>query len=91
MTYLLVATHVASVAIGYGACYLVDRHRQRIRARVLRALGGQLPDWERDARKIEEAARDATLQYQSSDRVKQLWEQADIIRKRGRRRDREWA
>ena len=56
MTLLLVLTQIAACALGYGACLIVGRLQQQHRERAIRALGGELPDWELRARKLEDEA-----------------------------------
>ncbi len=88
-TLLWIGTHLAAVALGHEARIVAERYRAKERERVLRALGGSLPDWEQAARKLEDAALDIAMRH-GSHAANSLREQADITRKRGRRRDREW-
>lgn len=83
------ATHLATAALGYWFCVTVRWYRTVQRERALRALGGQLPDWEVAARKLEAEALESALRH-SSHAANELRRHADITRQRGRRRDREW-
>lgn len=49
-------THFVAWALGYGACVLVEWLRQRHRELALRGLTGELPDWEKRARELEDSA-----------------------------------
>jgi len=81
---------LAGLPAGYGLRWLHEAHQRRQRERVLRALGGALPDWEVDARALEHKAHECTLHgniYGAAD----MHRAADTTRARGRKRDREWA
>lgn len=80
---------LAACALGYGGRIVVERLQQRRRERVLHALGGQLPEWEQNARALEAKAQEMALIH-SDYLADTLRQQADVTRKRGRRRDRQW-
>lgn len=89
-------THLAACVLGYGARVFVERQQQRHRERVLRALGGKLPNWEQQARDLEDMAHEVVMQERkdlnNGERCASTYlAQADITRRRGRRRDREWS
>lgn len=91
---LLTLTHLAAYALGYGACVVIERRRQRRRESVLRGLGAELPDWETAARQLEARAHKCVTEMPNLDTAlraaRGLRAEADITRKRGRQRDREW-
>jgi len=95
MTWAII-TCIAGSVVGYCGRIFVERLQQRHRERVLRALGGKLPDWEEQARELEALAHSAIV-HEDKDlnngaRCAITYRaQADIIRRRGRRRDREWS
>jgi len=92
VTPLLVAAGAA--ALGYVARVLVERYIHGRRERVLRALGGELPDWEKRARELETEAHHQITAQKVLNGAKEwarfFQSEAEITRKRGRRRDREW-
>jgi len=92
MTYLF--THLAACALGYGGRVFLEWRQQRHRERLLRALGGKLPDWEEQARALESTAHlclsEMTQLSGATHAANTLRAEADITRRRGRRRDREW-
>lgn len=94
MTKAYLATYVLACALGYVARIFVEWSQRRSRERVVRALGGRLPDWELCAREIEERAHravmDMTHRSEAEGAARMLQKEADITRARGRRRDREW-
>jgi hypothetical protein len=91
MSYAVVSALLfVSVAAGYSLRWLHEGYQHRQRERVLRALGGALPDWEVGARALEEEAHECAMRGDSY-RPAELREQADITRRRGRQRDRQWA
>ena len=81
---------LAGLLLGYGLRWLHEGYQQRQRERVLRALGGALPDWEVAARALEDVAHSCAMTGRI-DGAAQIREQADITRCRGRKRDRQWA
>ena len=87
--------YLAACALGYCGRVFVERQQRRHRERVLRALGGKVPDWEEKARELEGLAQAAFTQEQKDlNNAKRCADrylaQADVTRRRGRRRDREW-
>lgn len=94
MTKVYLVTYVAAGALGYIGRIFVEWHQRRQRERVVRALGGKLPDWELNAREIEERAHRAVMEMthrtEAQGAARMLQKEADITRARGRRRDREW-
>lgn len=95
MTTAYLFTHLAVCALGYVGRIFVERLQWRHRERVLRALGGKLPDWEEKARALEDMAH-AALVNERKDLINGrrcvsiFLAEADTTRRRGRRRDREW-
>lgn len=85
---------VVAFALGYVGRIFVEWSQRRHRERVLRALGGKLPDWEESARALEGRAQHALTEMTQVDvaasAARILRKEADTTRKRGRRRDREW-
>lgn len=87
-------TCVAACAIGYIGRIFVERRQRLHRERVLRVLGGKIPDWQADARRLEDRATACLAEMTKLDNARGcariLQAEADTIRRRGRRRDREW-
>jgi GAF domain-containing protein len=77
------------ILVGYGLRWLYEDYRRRQLERVLRALGGELPDWEVAARDLE---KHAVVQSRAGkyEHARLMRCEADTIRLRGRRRDRQW-
>ena len=94
MTKAYLIGYVAACALGYAGRIVVEWAQRRHRERVLRALGGKLPDWEVGARALEDRAHNCVLQLTDLDTAtrgaRMLRQEADTTRQRGRRRDREW-
>jgi hypothetical protein len=86
---LSVAACAACVLCGYVVRYLHERQLRSRRERVLRALGGQLPDWERNARNLEDQVQVEAM-HGHWDNARRLRREADITRRRGQLRDRMW-
>jgi hypothetical protein len=91
---LAVAGALCFGGVGYLVRGLVDRYRAAQRERVLRSLGGALPDWEVMARALEERAQQCVATMTQIDMARRcargLRDEADITRRRGRARDRLW-
>lgn len=81
-------TGLVSVVLGYGLRVLVERATERRRERVLRALGGKLPDWELRARALEDQSDAEALQGYSGIAASRQRD-ADLVRRLGRKRARE--
>lgn len=94
MTKAYLITYLAACALGYVGRIFVERAQRRQRERVLRALGGKLPDWEEQARALESRAHlclsEMTQLSGATHAANTLRAEADTTRRRGRRRDREW-
>jgi len=80
---------LAGLLLGYSLRWLHESYQHRQRERVLRALGGELPSWEIAARRMEEEAHRMALRCNVLGAA-DLHQFADIERRRGRKRDRQW-
>ena len=80
---------LAGLLLGYGLRWLHEDYQQRQRERVLRALGGELPDWEVAARALEKHSHTQAMvgKYQHAEQMRR---EADTTRTRGNQRDRRW-
>jgi hypothetical protein len=98
MTTARIITYLVACVLGYVGRILVEWSQRRHRERVLRALGGKLPDWEERARELEGRAHENLVartpegkDMNNAQRIARIYRgEADVTRKRGRRRDREW-
>ncbi len=83
-TLVLAGLAAVSVAIGYALRLLQERYAQARLERTLFALGGEIPDWERAARKLEdEADRDEIEDWSTASDKRQ---KAQRVRRVARRR-----